>query len=77
MARANLNKSENLVTNTNAVSKHIPKKPRYASLEIPPFRPHFIKFLKTVSYEVNLTSQHFHLKILLLSKFCSEREDFN
>ena len=38
---------------------------------------HFIKISKTVSYEVNLTSQHSHLEVLLLSKFGSERGDFN
>ena len=60
MAIANLNKSDELVTNTTAAS---------ASIEIPPFRPHFIKFSKTVFYEVNLTSQHSHLEALLQSKF--------
>ena len=42
--------------------------PESASIEIPSFRPHFIKFSKTVSYEVNLPSQHSHLEVLLLSK---------
>ena len=51
--------------------------PEYASIEIPPFRPHFIKFSKTVFYEVNLTSQQSHLEVLLLSKFWSERGNFN
>ena len=37
----------------------------FASSEIPPFRPHFIKFSKTASYVVNLTSQHSHLEVLL------------
>ena len=32
--------------------------PESASTEIHPFRSHFIKFSKTVFYEVNLTSQH-------------------
>ena len=31
------------------------------SIEIPPFRPQFIKFSKTVSYEVN-----FGMKVLIL-----------
>ena len=31
--------------------------PESASIEIPSFRPHFIKFSKTVSYEVNLTAR--------------------
>jgi hypothetical protein len=38
-------------------------------MEIPPLRPHFIKFSKPVSYEV-LTSQHsLYLEVFLLSKF--------
>ena len=73
MARANLNNSVELVTNTTTASKYIPKR----SIEIPPFRPYFIKFSKTVFYEVNLTPQHSHLEVLLLSKFCSDRRDFN
>ena len=52
--------------------------PESVSIEIHPFRPYFIKFSKIVSYEVNLTTQqHSHLEVLLLSKFGSEREDFN
>ena len=51
--------------------------PESASIEIPPFRPYFIKFSKTISYEVNLTWQHSHLEELLLSKFESESGDFN
>ena len=58
MATANLNKSEELATNTTT-----------ASIEIPPFRLYFIKFSKTVFYEVNLTSQCSHLEVLLISKF--------
>ena len=34
-----------------------------ASIEIPLFRPHFIKLSKTVFYEVNLTSQCSHLEM--------------
>ena len=41
------------------------------------FRYHFVKFSKTVLYEVNLVSQCSHLQLLLLSKFGSERGDFN
>ena len=47
--------------------------PESASTEIPPFRPHLIKFSKTVFYEANLTSQHSQLEVLLPSKFWSER----
>ena len=47
MARANLNKSEVFLTNTTAASKCICLGgPESASIEIPPFRPHFIKFSK-------------------------------
>ena len=74
MARGNLNKSEELVTNT-AESKHTYLGgPESASIEIPPFRSHFIKFSKTVSHEVNLTLQHSHLDVLLQSKFWSESD---
>ena len=72
MAIANLDKSKELVTNTTAASKYNVS----ASMEIPPFRPHFINFSKTVFYEVNLTSQRSHLEVLLLCKFGSERKDF-
>ena len=79
MARANLNKSVWLVTNTTTALKYIPNLggPESASIEIPSFRPHFIKFSKTVFYEVNLVSQCSQLEVLLLSKFGSERGDFN
>ena len=50
--------------------------PESASIEIPPLRPHFIQFSKTVLYEVNLVSQCSHLEVLLLSKFGSERGGF-
>jgi hypothetical protein len=42
----------------------------------PPFRSHFINFLKTVSYEVNVALQSSHLVVFLLSKFWSKRGDF-
>ena len=73
MARANLNKSKKVLTSTTTASKYIPKIPESVSVEIPPFRPHFINLLKTVFYEVNLVSQCSHLEVLLLSKFGSER----
>ena len=47
-----------------------------ASIEILPFTPHFMKFSKTF-FEVKLVSQCSHLEVLLLSKFGSERGDFN
>ena len=57
MAGSNINKTEKFLTNTNAASKKIPKRP-IAS----PFRPHFIKF-----------SKYSHLEVLLLRKFGTER----
>ena len=33
-----------------------PRGPEFVSIEIPPFRPHFIKLSKTVFYLVNLVS---------------------
>ena len=77
MARANLNKSEWLVTNTSTASKYIPKRPRICINWNPTFRPHILNFSKSVSYEVNITSQHSHLEVLLLRKFGSEMGDFN
>ena len=41
MARANLNKCEDLVTNTTAESKYIPEGPESGSIEISPLRPKF------------------------------------
>ena len=51
--------------------------PESASIEIPSFRPHFIKFSKTVFYVVKLVSQCSHLEVHLLCKFGPERQDFN
>ena len=39
-------------------------------MRIPPLGPHFIKFSKSVSYEVNLAAQSSHSEVILLSKFC-------
>ena len=50
-----------------------PRGPESVSIEIPPFRPHFIKFSKIVFFKVNLASQCLYLEVLLLSKFGSER----
>ena len=50
-----------------------PRGPESALIEIPPFRPYFITFSKTVFYlKVNLVSQCSHLEVLLLSKFGSD-----
>ena len=76
MARANVNNSVWLVTNTPTASKYIPRRTRISINWNPPFRPHFINFSKTVFYEVNLLPQCSHLEVLLLSKFGSERGGF-
>ena len=68
MAKVNLNKSSEI--------KHT-RGPLSARIKITHFGPHFIKFSKTVSYEVNLYSQPSHLEVLFLSKFSSEWGDFN
>ena len=46
-----------------------PRDQESALMEISPFRPHFIKFSKTIFYEVNLASQCSHLEELLVSRF--------
>ena len=62
MATANLNKSEELVTNTTTASKYIYSYLRDAesvSMEIPPFRdPNLLSksTLKCVRFEVRFTS---------------------
>ena len=62
------------VTNTTAASKYVQctylRGQESASIEISSFRPHFINFSKTVSYEVNLTTQHSHLEV---SKWCRNK----
>ena len=73
-SRAKLNKSENLVTNTTAASKNIPKRPRIC---INWNQTSLHKFFENCFHEVNLTSQQSHLEIYLLSKCWSESGDFN
>ena len=51
MARANLNNSKKVLTSITTASKYLGG-PESVSFEIPPFRPHFIKLSKSVSYEV-------------------------
>ena len=46
-------------------------------IKIPHFKALFIKSSKTVSYELNLASECFHLEIILLSNFLSKRGNFN
>ena len=46
MATANLNKSEEFVTNTTAASKYIPRRPRISINLNPPFQTSLHKFFK-------------------------------
>ena len=73
MARANLNKSKELVTNTTAASKYISKRSRIC---INRNQTSLYKIVKNYFYEVNLTSQCSHLEPFLISKFGSKRGDF-
>ena len=73
MARANLNKSEWLVTNTTTASKYIPKRPRICINWNPPFQTSLHKifehcFLWSKSY--------FTRRGILLSKFWSADSGF-
>ena len=45
------------ITTQSFLSLCDPRGPESASIEIPPFRLHFINFSKTVSYELNLNTQ--------------------
>ena len=67
MTRANLNKSKFFFTSTTTASNYIPRGLESASIEMPPFRSHFIKISKTVFYEVYLVSQCSHLEVVLLN----------
>ena len=57
MAIANLNKSEELMTNTTAASKYIPKRPRICINWNPPFRTKI--YLIKVPLNVNIVKQDF------------------
>ena len=63
MVRANLNKSKkSLDFYYHSIKVHTyPRVPESVSIEIPPFRPHFITFSKTV----NLVSQCLHYFVTL------------
>jgi hypothetical protein len=64
MARANLNKGEELVTNTTAASKYIPKRPRICINLNPLFQTQI--YLVKVPLNVNIVKQHlFHKKQFL------------
>ena len=78
MARANLNKSVWLLTNTTTASKYIPRRTRISINLSPPFQSSLHKIFKNwfMKY-INLVSQCSYLEVLLLSKFDSERGDFN
>ena len=66
MARANLNKSVWLVTNTTAASKYIPRRPRISINWNHPFQYSLHKISKTVFFR--LTIFFFRNKIFLFKK---------
>ena len=55
MATANLNKSKELVTNTTAASKYIPKSPRICINQNPPFQTKI--YLVKVPLNVSIVKQ--------------------
>ena len=61
MARANLNKSEEVLTNTTAASKYMPRRPRIWINWNPPFQTQI--YLVKVHLNVNIVKQY-----LLLTK---------
>ena len=64
MAIGNLNKSKETKPTTTTALKVAPKRAIIHKNFIPPlFGPYFIKFSKTVSYEVNLAAQSSHLEV--------------
>ena len=63
------------MTNTTTASKCIPRRTRISINWNPPFQTSLHKIFKNCIYEV--MSQCLHLEVLLLSKFGSERGDFN
>ena len=70
MARANLNKSVWLVTNTTTASKYIPRRTRISINWNPSFQTSLHKIFK---YCFLWSKSCSHLEVLLLSKFGSER----
>ena len=71
MARANLNKSEKLMTNNTAESKYISRRPKICINWNPPFRPHFIidadseplRYVIWCCVKVSESQKHFFLKL--------------
>ena len=54
MATANLNKSEDFVTNTTAVSKYIPVRPRISINWNPTFQTSLYKILKVILFRLRI-----------------------
>ena len=70
MATANMNKSEELVTNTTAASKYIPKRPRICIIGNPPFQTQI--YLLNVPLNVNIVKQDLLIKKQFLKILGSE-----
>ena len=70
MARVNLNKSEEVLTNTTAASKYIPRRPRICINWNPPFQTQI--YLVKVPLNVNIVKQDLLHKIQFLKILWSE-----
>ena len=68
IVKGNLNKKKKTKTETKDQSMKAYKLANKTKNKITPFGTHFTKFVKTVSYEVNLTSQCSHREALLVRK---------
>ena len=77
MARANLNKSKKVLTSTTTASKYIPMRPRICINWNPPFQISFHKIFKNYFLLSKSCFTMFTFRGSLLSKFWSERGDFN
>ena len=77
MATTNLNKSEELVTNTTTVSKYIPKRPRICINWNSPFQTK--NYLVKVSLNMNIMNKIYLIKNNIWKSYesRSERGDFN
>ena len=77
MARANVNNSVWLVTNTPTASKYIPRRPKISINWNPPFQTSLHRILKNCFLWSKSYFELSHLEVILLSKFWSERGDFH
>ena len=80
MARANLNKSKKVLTNTTAASKYIPRRPRISINWNPPFQNSLHKISKEVFFRLTtffFRNKIFFKKQLLFSFLCIVKQKKN